>query len=136
MKDERTFVIDGEKITAEIERDGDSLRITVEGVTHTVKMDRSAGHSKVSRSRRSRIGAQNASSGSIVSSIPGKVVSIDVEIGASVNEGETILILEAMKMQNEITSPVSGIVTDIFVVEGQSVESNFELAVVSNEAHD
>ena len=85
---------------------------------------------------RSRIGAQNASSGSIVSSIPGKVVSIDVEIGASVNEGETILILEAMKMQNEITSPVSGIVTDIFVVEGQSVESNFELAVVSNEAHD
>jgi biotin carboxyl carrier protein len=53
-----------------------------------------------------------------------------------VEEGETILILEAMKMQNEISSPVSGVVTDIFVEEGQSVESNFELASVTKEAHD
>jgi biotin carboxyl carrier protein len=64
------------------------------------------------------------------------VVSIDVKVGDSVEEGETILILEAMKMQNEISSPVSGVVTDIFVEEGQSVESNFELASVMKEAHD
>lgn len=136
MKKERIFVIDGEKITAEVERDGENLRITVDGETHTVKIEGDIGPSKTVRSRRGRPGAQNEASGSIVSSIPGKVVSIDVKVGDRVEEGETILILEAMKMQNEISSPVSGVVTDIFVEEGQSIESNFELASVSKEAHD
>lgn len=136
MKKERTFVIDGEKITAEVERNGDDLRITVDGETHTVRVEGDIGPSKTVRSRRGRLGAHNQNSGSIVSSIPGKVVSIDVKVGDSVEEGETILILEAMKMQNEISSPVSGVVTDIFVEEGQSVEANFELASVSKEAHD
>ncbi len=136
MKKERTFVIDGEKITAEVERDGENLRITVDGEMHTVKIEGDIGPSKTVRSRRGRPGAQNEASGSIVSSIPGKVVSIDVKVGDRVEEGETILILEAMKMQNEISSPVSGVVTDIFVEEGQSIESNFELASVSKEAHD
>ena len=136
MKKERTFVIDGEKITAEVERDGENLRITVGGETHTVKIEGGIGPSKPVRSRRGRPKAQNESSGSIVSSIPGKVVSIDVQVGDNVEEGETILILEAMKMQNEISSPVSGVVTNIFVEEGQSVESNFELASVLKEAHD
>ena len=136
MKKERTFVIDGEKITAEVERDGENLRITLDGETHTVKIEGNIGPSKTVRSRRGRPGAQNEASGTIVSSIPGKVVSIDVKVGDRVEEGETILILEAMKMQNEISSPVSGVVTDIFVEEGQSIESNFELASVSKEAHD
>ena len=136
MKKERTFVIDGEKITAEVERDGENLRITLDGETHTVKIEGDIGPSKTVRSRRGRTGAQNEASGTIVSSIPGKVVSIDVKVGDRVEGGETILILEAMKMQNEISSPVSGVVTDIFVEEGQSIESNFELASVSKEAHD
>ena len=79
---------------------------------------------------------QAQSSGSIFSTIPGKVVSIDVEVGDIVESGQTILILEAMKMQNEISSPVSGVITHIYVEEGESVESNCELASVSNEAHD
>ena len=79
---------------------------------------------------------QDQSSGSISSTIPGKVVSIDVEVGDIVESGQTILILEAMKMQNEISSPVSGVVTDIYVKEGESVESNYELALISMEAHD
>ena len=136
MKEERTFIIDGERISAEVERDGDILRVTVDGQTHTVEIEGGSGQSKIIRSRRGRSGTQNENSGSIVSSIPGKVVSIDVKVGDIVEKGQTILILEAMKMQNEISSPVSGVVADIFVEEGQSVESNFELASISKEAHD
>ena len=136
MKEERIFIIDGEKIKAGVERDGSNLRITIDGETHTVKIEGGIGPSKAVRSRRGRPVAQNESSGSIVSSIPGKVVSIDVKLGDRVEVGETLLILEAMKMQNEISSPVSGIVADIFVEEGHSVASNFELASVSKEAHD
>ncbi|MGD2034184.1 MAG: acetyl-CoA carboxylase biotin carboxyl carrier protein subunit [Bacteroidales bacterium] len=47
--------------------------------------------------------------------MPGKIVDIMVDTGAKVKEGEAILILEAMKMQNEIIAPVSGVVKKIFV---------------------
>ncbi len=136
MREERTFIIDGERVTAEVERDGDELRITLEGDTHTVRIERGAVTSKNVRKRRGRPMGQAQSSGSIFSTIPGKVVSIDVEVGDIVESGQTILILEAMKMQNEISSPVSGVITHIYVEEGESVESNCELASVSNEAHD
>ena len=136
MKEERTFTIDGERVTAEVERDGDDLRITLDGETHTVKIERGAMTSKNIRNRRGRPMGQDQSSGSISSTIPGKVVSIDVEVGDIVESGQTILILEAMKMQNEISSPVSGVVTDIYVKEVESVESNYELASISMEAHD
>ena len=47
--------------------------------------------------------------------MPGKIVDILVDSGKKVKEGEAILILEAMKMQNEIIAPVSGVVKKIFV---------------------
>ena len=134
MKEERTFTIDGERVTAEVERDGDDLRITLDGETHTVKIERGAMTSKNIRNRWGRPMGQDQSSGSISSTIPGKVVSIDVEVGDIVESGQTILILEAMKMQNENSSPVSGVVTDIYVKEGESVESNIELASLSMDA--
>ncbi len=47
--------------------------------------------------------------------MPGKIVDILIDSGAKVKEGEAVLILEAMKMQNEIIAPVSGVVKKIFV---------------------
>ena len=47
--------------------------------------------------------------------MPGKIVDILVDSGVKVKEGEAVLILEAMKMQNEIIAPVSGVVKKIFV---------------------
>jgi biotin carboxyl carrier protein len=65
------------------------------------------------------------------SEMPGKVVKITVSVGTFVVEGEGILILEAMKMENEIKSPVEGILTEISVAEGQTVESGALLFVVT-----
>ncbi|UTO29231.1 acetyl-CoA carboxylase biotin carboxyl carrier protein [Bartonella harrusi] len=53
-----------------------------------------------------------------------------VEIGQSVSEGETLLIIEAMKTMNQIPSPRSGTVTTIFVKDGQPVEFGEPLVVV------
>ncbi|UNE53379.1 acetyl-CoA carboxylase biotin carboxyl carrier protein [Bartonella machadoae] len=53
-----------------------------------------------------------------------------VEIGQSVSEGETLLIIEAMKTMNQIPSPRSGTVTTIFVKNGQPVEFGEPLVVV------
>jgi len=62
--------------------------------------------------------------------MPGKVVKISTPVGSEVAEGEGVLILEAMKMENEITSPIAGVVTEVGVTEGQTVEGGQLLFVV------
>jgi biotin carboxyl carrier protein len=62
--------------------------------------------------------------------MPGKVVKIAVPAGTAVREGQGVLILEAMKMENEITSPIDGVVTELGVSEGQTVEGGALLFVV------
>jgi len=67
----------------------------------------------------------------VESEMPGKVVKITVSVGTTVAEGDGVLILEAMKMENEIKSPVEGVLTEISVAEGQTVESGALLFVVT-----
>ena len=54
--------------------------------------------------------------------MPGKIVSLAVNEGDEVKPGQVLLILEAMKMQNEITSPAGGVVKKVHVQPGQNVE--------------
>ena len=58
-----------------------------------------------------------------------------MEVGQEVEEGQVILILEAMKMQNEISSGIDGTVAEVNVSEGDSVEANFLLARIEPEPH-
>ncbi len=54
--------------------------------------------------------------------MPGLVLDVQVEVGKTVQEGETLLILEAMKMENALQAPGEGIVKSIEVKKGQAVE--------------
>ena len=69
----------------------------------------------------SGMGSQNA--GELKTDMPGKVVKILTTEGAVVNQGDTLLILEAMKMENEIKSGVDGVIKSVHVTEGQTIES-------------
>ena len=55
---------------------------------------------------------------------------MEVEEGQEVAEGQVILILEAMKMQNEIQAPVSGTVVSVHCSEGEAIEANVPLVVI------
>ena len=66
-------------------------------------------------------------SGQVTAPMSGKVISLKVEQGDSVRQGDLLLILEAMKMENEIRSPKAGSVSEIFVQEGASVNSADQL---------
>ena len=68
--------------------------------------------------------------GGIKSNIQGMVLKVLVSRGASVKKGETLLVLEAMKMENPIHSPVDGKVTEIFVDTGDVVQNGDVLLVV------
>ena len=69
--------------------------------------------------------------GAIESVMPGVVVQLLVQVGDSVEEGRPLLILEAMKMQNEIAAPSEGVVEAIHVTEGQVIESGVRLVTLS-----
>jgi methylmalonyl-CoA carboxyltransferase small subunit len=62
--------------------------------------------------------------------LPGVVAKIIVKEGEKVKEGDVVMILEAMKMENEIKSPKDGVVKQIIVKEGDRVEVGDVLAVV------
>ena len=62
--------------------------------------------------------------------MPGKVVKLHTALGTTVSEGEGVLVIEAMKMENEIRSPIDGIITEMGVSEGETVEGGQLLFVV------
>ena len=62
--------------------------------------------------------------------MPGMVVRYEVKEGDSVKEGDVVMILEAMKMENSILAPASGKVKQILCKNGQSVQKGDVLAVI------
>ncbi|HEV2386553.1 MAG TPA: biotin/lipoyl-containing protein [Candidatus Acidoferrales bacterium] len=67
----------------------------------------------------------------VTAPMPGKVVRVLAGAGQAVEAGAGILVLEAMKMQNEVRSPKSGLVEQLLVSEGQAVNAGDVLAVVA-----
>ncbi|MDR2944470.1 MAG: sodium-extruding oxaloacetate decarboxylase subunit alpha [Methanosarcinales archaeon] len=68
--------------------------------------------------------------GAVVSSMQGMILSIKTKVGAHVNEGDAICIIEAMKMENAVNSPRSGIVKEIIVAEGDTVSGGDALMII------
>jgi glutaconyl-CoA/methylmalonyl-CoA decarboxylase subunit gamma len=63
--------------------------------------------------------------------MPGKIVAVKASVGQAVKRGDVIVILEAMKMENEIVAPEDGTVASINVSVGEMVESNSLLATLN-----
>jgi glutaconyl-CoA decarboxylase len=63
--------------------------------------------------------------------MPGKILSVNATVGQTVKRGEVLLILEAMKMANEIMAPADGKVGDILVNAGQTVSTGEALIVLN-----
>ena len=66
----------------------------------------------------------------ILAPMPGKVVCVQIEAGATVEKGAGVVVVEAMKMQNEMKSPRAGVVVSIKVKPGDTVNAGDVLAVV------
>lgn len=126
MSETRKVVVDGVEFEVELEGEGTSWSATVEGTTFSIEIPDAAPVSKKKRSG----GGKKKKSGTVSANIPGKVVTVEVNEGDQVVEGQVILILEAMKMQNEIQAPVSGTVVSVQCEEGQAIEANIPLVVI------
>ena len=62
--------------------------------------------------------------GDVVSHLPGTIIKIMVEEGQAVEAGQLLLIHEAMKMQNRVVAPISGVVVELNVKEGDKITKN------------
>lgn len=69
--------------------------------------------------------------GAVVAPLPGMVVGVRVEPGQQVNQGDVLLVLEAMKMENDITAPASGTVKEVLVEKGTAVSLGDTLVVIA-----
>ena len=67
----------------------------------------------------------------VKSPMPGNILRIEVSQGQQVNEGDVLMVLEAMKMENEIVAPKSGTIAQIAVSKGAVVETGAVLAVIA-----
>ncbi|WLT33271.1 biotin/lipoyl-containing protein [Geothrix sp. PMB-07] len=75
-------------------------------------------------------GGAGAGGGVLSSPMPGKIVKLLVKPGDAVQEGQTLLVMEAMKMQNELKTSATGIVSIVHVQEGDTVETGTALITV------
>lgn len=91
-----------------------------------------AWHLRVRDRRYRRRASEAGSEGrvALTARMPGKVVRLLAEVGSSVRAGQGILVLEAMKMQNEVRAPKSGRLAEVYVREGQTVGAGELLAVI------
>jgi biotin carboxyl carrier protein len=62
--------------------------------------------------------------------LPGMIVDVRVTVGQKVNSGDVVAVLEAMKMENDITTPYAGTVKQVLVSKGASVSMNDPLVVI------
>tara|TARA_B100001113_G_C21104096_1_gene620052 strand:+ start:414 stop:812 length:399 start_codon:yes stop_codon:yes gene_type:complete len=126
LTEEYEIEVDGEKFKVKIDSENDNYIVTVNEKSYSIKLPDGQSNN-MPRKRSSKSGKK---SGVISSSIPGKVVTIEVDIGSEVKEGDVCMILEAMKMQNEINAPISGIISEINCTPGSSVDANIPLIVI------
>jgi pyruvate carboxylase subunit B len=131
--DEGTYQVrvDGEPFEVTVTDAGDGVEATAAGRTYRIKrrgrsliVDDEPVDVGVQRLAQARIGASAAAGGEVTPPMPGQIVEVLVEEGDHVEAGEGLLVLEAMKMQNEIEAPGASTVTEVRVAEGDAVEAS------------
>jgi biotin carboxyl carrier protein len=120
-----SILLNGHSCTVHVEETGETLRVLT-GPREFVVTIRDPRLWRRNRSAAAQAeGRQN-----VLASMPGKVVRVLAKAGDSVKAGQGLLVVEAMKMQNEIRSPKSGTIERLLVSEGQAVNAGELLAIV------
>jgi biotin carboxyl carrier protein len=123
-----SLIIDNQSFEAVVERREDQYQILIFGDLYEVK---------VTDERTMRLlqagggGAEPVGEIAIKSPMPGLIVDVPVAEGQEVTKGQTLVILESMKMENELKAPRDGVISRIDVAKGDSVEQNKTLDTIA-----
>jgi propionyl-CoA carboxylase alpha chain len=111
--------IDGHRIRSRVSRAGD--RFVIQGPR---------GDLELWLRPRFQVPGAEETSGGLVAPMPGKVIDVRVSVGDTVRAGETLVVLEAMKMEHPMTAPEDGVVAQVHVAVGEQVDNGALLLVV------
>ena len=122
-----------------------TYNITVNGVTYTVEVEEvgatasapvaaapvaaPAAAPKAAPAAPKASGAAGAVS--VKAPMPGNIMKVNCKVGASVKKGDVLIVLEAMKMENDICAPQDGVVASVEVAQGASVETDALLVTLN-----
>jgi Acetyl/propionyl-CoA carboxylase, alpha subunit len=107
------FLIDGKRLTAYVSSDNRKHWVSVNGQTIVLTQPAAGAQRK---------GSSHEHASELAAPMPGQVRAVNVVEGESVTKGQTLLVLEAMKMEIRIQAPRDGKVAKLFVQQGQTVE--------------
>ena len=130
------LTINGKRYTVSVERGpgSDELEITVDGQTHRVEVEeeeKAAAAPRPSPAARKPAPRATSVGGKILAPLPGVVLAVEVAPGDSARAGDTLLVLEAMKMENVIQADSDCVVQAVHVAKGDKVEASQLLMEVS-----
>jgi len=120
-----SLVVDGESFAVRNETAGEGQRLLVGGSRYEVSVQ----DPRSLRSRR-RAGLADAGPQRLTASMPGTVVRVLAREGDKISAGQGIIVVEAMKMQNEIRSPKEGVLKRMLAHDGETVNAGHVLAIV------
>ncbi|MDQ3262956.1 MAG: biotin/lipoyl-binding protein [Myxococcota bacterium] len=121
-----SLLIDDRSYHVEFEEQGDEVLVQVGKQLTRIDV---ADERKL-RLRAGQAGFQVEGKQTLLAPMPGKVVKVLVKQGDEVTEGQGLVVVEAMKMENELKSPKAGKITELFAKEGSTVEINAKLLTV------
>ena len=119
------LTVDGRSYAVSIEGGPEACSVTVAGRVFAVELE-----DERERAAHAAESARGKGGGDVKAVMPGVVVEVLVAEGDEVEEGQALLILEAMKMQNEIGAPLTGRVERIFVEQGTAIASGAKLVLI------
>jgi len=123
-----SLLVDGVSYVAAVTEHDGACVVDVAGETHTVRVE---DHTRYVI--RTRGGADGGRTGqTLAAPLPGRVTHVAVQAGDQVQAGDTLLVIEAMKMENEFRASAAGTVAEVRVEPGQAVNAGDVLIVIAS----
>jgi biotin carboxyl carrier protein len=120
-----SLIIDGASYLADVSEEDGAFVVQVDGETYRIRVEEETRY--IIRTR----GGHATTGGQVLKApMPGRVVAVEVAVGQTVQPGQGLVVLEAMKMENEFTASVAGTVKEIRVEAGQTVTPGDVLLVI------
>ena len=121
-----SLLVDGHSREMVLDREGDRVFVSLDGERIEVRVQ-----DDVARALAAFHGPTTAGPSEVVAPMPGVVVDVPVKVGDAIEAGQPVIIVEAMKMQNELAAEADGVVTEIRVAPGDTVDGGTVLVVLA-----
>jgi biotin carboxyl carrier protein len=122
-----SLLLDNHSYEVHVEPSESGYAVSLNGAVYQIKVQTEREHRLAALTQHSNVHSGEAV---VKAPMPGLVSQVAVEVGQSVTQGQRLLILEAMKMENELRAPRAGVIKAVHIQNGQTVEQNRPLIVL------